>query len=142
MFERSSRSIRAQSCALRSIPSDVVLECSSLDETEVSLVQRECRADFPEESSQLLDPSEWRLGAYSGFFREENIIVLEACSVSYAVRCAQRNYPTGRLLILSEQSCAGTSALQRTLKQQSCVVPLRLVSGQVLSYRSGGYRRR
>ena len=73
-----------------------------MDETEVSLVQRECRADFPEESSQLLDPSEWRLGAYSGFFREENIIVLEACSVSYAVRCAQRNYPTGRLLILSD----------------------------------------
>ena len=29
-------------------------------------------------SLHLLDPSEWTLAAYGGFFREENIIVLEA----------------------------------------------------------------
>ena len=62
-FKRSSRSIRARSRALRSIAPDVDLECSSSDEDEVSLAQRERGADFPEVSLQLLYPSEWKLVA-------------------------------------------------------------------------------
>ena len=34
-------------------------------------------ADFPEVSLQLLDPSDWRLAAYGGFFRDENIKFLK-----------------------------------------------------------------
>ena len=37
------------------------------EEDEVSLARRESRADFPEVSLQLLDPSKWRLAAYGGF---------------------------------------------------------------------------
>ena len=94
-LKRSSRSIRARSRALR-----VVFECSSSDEDEMSLDRRESRADLPEVSLQLLDPSEWRLAAYGGFFREENITVLGAPSILYAVRNAESNYPPGGLLIL------------------------------------------
>ena len=45
----------------RSIAADVVLECSSSDENEVSPARRESRADFPDVSLQLLGPSEWSL---------------------------------------------------------------------------------
>ena len=51
----------------------------------LSLAQGESRADFPEVSLQLLDPPEWKLTACGGFFREENITVLEARSILYAV---------------------------------------------------------
>ena len=47
---------RARSRALLSFAPDVVLECSSSDEDEVSLARRESRVDFPEVSLQLLDP--------------------------------------------------------------------------------------
>ena len=70
-FKSSSRSIGARSRALRSIAPDAVLECSSSDEDEVSLARRESRADFSEVSLQLLDPSESKLAACGGFFREE-----------------------------------------------------------------------
>ena len=43
--------------------------------------------------------SKWRLAAYGGFSSEENIIVLEARSILHAVRHAESNYPSGRLLI-------------------------------------------
>ena len=79
-----------QSRALRSIASDVVLECSSSDEDEVSLSREESRAEFPEVSLQLLDPSEWQLAAYGAFCREENIIILEARSILYAFQCAEK----------------------------------------------------
>ena len=79
--KRSSTSIRARSRALRSIMPEAVLECTSSDEDVMSFARRESRADFPEVSVQLLDPSEWKLTAYGGFFREENIIVLEARSI-------------------------------------------------------------
>ena len=69
-------------------PPDFDLESSGSDENEGSLPRRECRADFPEVSLQLLDPSKWRLAAYDCFFREENIIILEARSILYAVRYA------------------------------------------------------
>ena len=36
---------------------------SCSDEDEVSLAQRESRADFPEVPLQLLDPSQWKLAA-------------------------------------------------------------------------------
>ena len=55
-FKRSSRSVCAGSRALRSIAPDVDLECSRSEEDEVSLAQRESRADFPEVSLQLLGP--------------------------------------------------------------------------------------
>ena len=87
---------------LRSITPDVVLECSSPDEKEVSLARRKSRADFTEVSLQLLDPSEWRSAAYGRFFREQNIIVLEARFILYAVRYAESCRPPGCLLILSD----------------------------------------
>ena len=65
-----------------------------VDEDEVSLARRESRADFPSVSLQILDSSEWRLAAYSGFFREENITLLEARSILYAVRYAENSYPS------------------------------------------------
>ena len=99
-FKRRSRSVRARSRALRTMP-DVVLECSSSDEDAMSLARRESRADFPEVSLQLLDPSEWKLAAYGGFFREENVI-LEARSILHAVRYAESNSPLGLFLILSD----------------------------------------
>ena len=94
---KSSRSIHARSRALRSIAPEVGWECSGSDEDEVSLARRESRADFPEASVQLLDPSEGRLAAHGGFLREENIEVLEARSILYAVRFAGNIYPPGRL---------------------------------------------
>ena len=72
---------------------DVDFDSPGSDGNQVSLARRESRADFPEVSLQLLDPSEWRLAAYCVFCREENIIVFEARSILYAVRCADRNYP-------------------------------------------------
>ena len=53
-----------------------------------------CRYNF-------LDLLTWTLAAYEGFFREEYITVVEARSILCAVRCAESNYPPGRLLILS-----------------------------------------
>ena len=73
------------------------------------LTRMKCRlpsgscTDLLEVSLQLLDPSERRLAASGGFCRNENIIVLEARSALFAVRCAE--------------SCAGDCAMQRTLKQ-------------------------
>ena len=68
----------------------------------MSLARKECRSDFPEVWLQLLDPSEWKLAAYCGFFREENIIILEARSILYAVRFAESRYLPERFLILSD----------------------------------------
>ena len=68
----------------------------------VSLARRESCADFLEVSLQLLGPSEWKLTAFCGFFREETIIVLEARSILYAVRFAEGRYSLGRHMILSD----------------------------------------
>ena len=63
--------------------SRAVLECSSSDEDEV------LHADFLGVSLQLFYPSEWKLAAYGGFFREENFIVIGALSFFlYSVRFA------------------------------------------------------
>ena len=97
--ERTRCKKSSVSRALGSIAPDVVLECSRFDEDEVSLAQRESRADS--EVSQLLDPWEWRLTVYGGFVREGNI-VLEARTILYAVRYAESCDPPGRLLILSD----------------------------------------
>ena len=51
---------------------------------------------------QLLDRSKWKLSAYGGFFRKENIIDLEARSILHAVQHAEGRCPPGRLLILSD----------------------------------------
>ena len=79
-----------------------------LPERRVARTSLGCRLQF-------LDPSEWRLAAYGGFFREENIIVLEARSILFAVQYAESCYPPGRLLILSD-NLAPVGALKRTLK--------------------------
>ena len=42
---------------------------------------KKCCADFLEVSLQLSDPSKWTVAACRGFFREENILVLEARSI-------------------------------------------------------------
>ena len=73
------------------------MKCSNL-----ALALRESRADFPEVSFQLLDPSEWKLAAYGGSFREENIEVLDARSILYAFRYAESKYSPGGLLTLSD----------------------------------------
>ena len=54
---------------------------------EVSLARRESRADFPEVSLQLVDPSERKLALYGGFCREENVIVFLR-STFYLVCCS------------------------------------------------------
>ena len=90
-FKRSSKSCRARSRALRSIALDVGVEYSSSAEDEVSLAMKESCAD----------PWEWRLTAYGAFFRDEDIIVLEARSILHAVRYAESCYPPGRLPIVS-----------------------------------------
>ena len=126
---------------VRSAPSRRTLlqGCSSLDD-EVSLARRESRADFPEVSLQLLDRSEWKLAANGGFFREENIMVLEARSILCAVGHADRSNPPGRLLVLSDNLALVLALCQGRSNFFYCVGSLRLVSGQVLSYRSGGHR--
>ena len=79
-----------------------VSECLSSEEDEVSIARQESRADFPEVSLQLLDPSEWILTAYGGFFHVECIIILQARSILDAVRYAESKCPPGRLLVLSD----------------------------------------
>ena len=77
------------------------------------------------------------------FYREENIIILEARSILHAVQFAQSKYPLGRLQILSDKLalvlpfCKGRSN-NFTLFS---VVRHIFASGfrAVLSYRSGGY---
>ena len=79
------------------------LECSSSDEDVISLSRRESCADFAELSLELLELSEWTLAAYGGFFREENITVLEAHVPSCMLFDMQVNpYPPGRFLVLSD----------------------------------------
>ena len=114
-FQRSSRSIRAKSRALRSTAPEAGLEFSSWDEEVMSLARRKSRADFPEVSLPHLGPSEWKKVAYGGFSREENIIILEARSILYAAQYAENNYPPGRLLILSD-NLALVLALCETLE--------------------------
>ena len=79
------------------------------------------------------------------FFREENVIVLEARSILHAVRYAESRYSPGRLLILSDNLALVQALCKGRSKHflhcsQLCVLSLRLVSGQVLSYLLGGYR--
>ena len=50
-------------------------------------------------SLQLLDSSDWKLAAYGGFSREDNIVVHETRSLLYAVRYAQSSYPLGHLIL-------------------------------------------
>ena len=143
-FKRSSRTVRARSRALRSTAPEVVLECSSSDEDEVTLARWESRADFPEVSSQLLDPLEWGLAAYGSFFREENIVVLEARSILYVVQYAESTCPPGRLLIFSENLALLLAFFKGRSKLLSLLSVMRRVfaSGFRIgfSYRSGGYR--
>ena len=47
--------------------------------------------DENEVSLQLF--SKWTLAAYCGFFREENIVVLEARSILYVVQHAESHHP-------------------------------------------------
>ena len=47
----------------------------------------------PQVSLQLLNPSQWKWSRTVGFFRDENIIVLEARSILYAVRYAESCCP-------------------------------------------------
>ena len=135
-FKRSTRSIRAWSRALRSIAPDVNLECSSSDDNEVSLAQRE-RCAY----CNFLDPSEWRLVAHGGFFRKENITVLEARSILYAVRYSESCCPPGRLLILSDHLplvlalCKGRSKQITWLSVMRRIFASGFRAGFVLSFR-------
>ena len=66
------------------------------------------------------------MAEYGGFFREENIIVLEARSM----------LPPGRLLILSDNLALVLALCTGRSKHFT----LLFASRQALSYRSGGYR--
>ena len=72
-FNRSSRSIWARSRALRYNAPGAGLGCSSSNEDVMSIARRECRADFPIVSLQLLDPLEWKLAVCGGFIRGEAV---------------------------------------------------------------------
>ena len=109
------------------------------------LAKRGIAQTFPK--CQVVDPSEWTLAAYGSFFREENMMVLEARSILYPVRYAEGRRPLGRLLVLSDtflrwcwRSASAKDAQTFLLWFQSCVQYLRLFSGKVLFYRSGGNR--
>ena len=115
------------------------LECASSDEDEVSLAQKESCPDFPEVSLQFWIPRGGDFAAHGGFFHDENITVLEARAILYAVRYAKSCYPLGRPLIFS-----GNFALVLALCIFTFFSVMRRIfasdSGQVLSYRFGGYR--
>ena len=64
-------------------------------------LERESRG-LPGSMSATSGSSEWKLTAYGGSFREDNIIVLEARALLCAVRRAEIRYPPGRLLIFSD----------------------------------------
>ena len=79
-FQRSSRSGRAKSCGLKTVAPESFRNAP-----------RQSRADFPEVSSQLLDPTAWEWVAYGDLFREENII-LETRSILHAVQYEESKY--------------------------------------------------
>ena len=93
------------------LPGDVFMEFSLFKLSRLCMFQLFSHAEFehcimerllcPEVSLQLLHHSERRSVA-CGFFREENIEVLDARSILYAVRHAESSYPPGRFLIISE----------------------------------------
>ena len=66
-------------------PVSIWIESSGSDGNEVSLARRESRADFPKVSHNFWIPTEWKLAANE----KENIMVLEARSILYAVRYAR-----------------------------------------------------
>ena len=53
-------------------------------------------------SSQIRDPWAWKLAANGGFWRDEDIIVLEERSILYVVRHAESRYRPRLFLILSD----------------------------------------
>ena len=98
----------------------------------------ESRADFPEVSLQLLDPSEWKLAAFGGFFRKENITIIEVLSILHAVRHAENRCPPVRFLIISDNLALLLALFKGRSNNlhcfQSCVESLHLVSEQDFSY--------
>ena len=111
---------------LRSTAPEAVLECSGSDEDVISLARRESRADFPEASSQLLDPSEWKLAACGGFFREApgRLPILSDNIALVVALCEARSF------FFSKKKIAFSHA------SDLCV----WLQGKVLSHRLGGYR--
>ena len=131
-FVRSSRSVRAQTRALRAVPPEAASAFSSPEEDEVSLAWREV-------SLRLQDRPAGDLVTHGVFFREETITILEARSIVYAVRYAKNKYPPDRLLILSDNHALVLAHCNWTVTNvlhcfQSRVESLRLVSMLVLSY--------
>ena len=95
--DKVPENLQVHPCQVACASLDAGLECSSSDEDEVSLAPRESCADSLEVSLQPVNPSEWRLAAYGGFLRDENIIVVEARSILYAVRNAESFCSAGTL---------------------------------------------
>ena len=71
---------------------------SEVGYTEVSLARRESRTDFPEGYVTTFGSLGMEIGGGPWFWREENITVLEAHSILYAVRYAERNHPPGLIV--------------------------------------------
>ena len=132
-FKRSSRSIRARWRALGSIAPVVDLVCSSSDEGEVSLARRESCADFRKYRSNFLDPSEWTLAAY-GLFLEENITILEARSILYAVRYAKSLLIPPNNLAQVLTICKGRSTILTLLSVMRRIFASGFREGFVLSF--------
>ena len=108
----------------------------SVPSRQMSLVRS--RANFPG-GCNFWTP----LTAYCGFFREENITVLEARSILYAVWYAESNHPPGRLLILSEnlalvlalcKECSTNFALLSVMRR---IFASGFVTSFVLTYTTG-----
>ena len=106
--------------ALCFIASDVDLEVSGSDEDEVSPSPRESCANVPG----------WRLVADDVSFRIENIIV----SIS------SESLSAGRLLIFSDNLVLMLALCRGRSKKKTLLSVMRLASGQVLCYLTGGYR--
>ena len=85
------------------------------------------------------------MAGYGGLSREENVIVLEARSIWYAVRYAESNYRPGRLLILSDNLalvlalCKGRSTCFIFLSVMRRIFASGFRAGFFFN-RSGGYR--
>ena len=107
----------------------------------MSLTRWESRTEVLEVSLQHWDPSEWRLAAYGGFFREENNTVFEARFTLRAVRYAESRHPPGRFLILSDNLalvqalCKGRSKHFTLLSVMCRMFASGFRAGFVLSFR-------
>ena len=86
-------------------------------------------ATRPEVPKETLDPSIWRLGSARPWAYTENIMILEARTLLFAVRHAWEHSPRSRLLFLVDNGwcCVGCSPAFRT----GCWLTFRWIPSEV-----------